>query len=204
MAKIKVPRKSTAVDMTPMVDVAFLLITFFMLTVKFRPEETVEVTIPSSIADTKLPEKDIAIVKISKDGRVLFGIDSKYDRVKMLENLANHYQLPLTEEQKAAFSLLAEIGLPYQQLGQYLLLSPQERKNLQLPGIPVDSTNNQLRDWVVAARLANPKLRFAIKGDKDAPYPVVRQVIETLREKKVTRFALVTSLESAENEKKTK
>ena len=35
MPKVKIPRKSTAVDMTAMCDVAFLLLTFFMLTSNF-------------------------------------------------------------------------------------------------------------------------------------------------------------------------
>ena len=75
MSKVKVPRKSTSVDMTAMTDVAFLLLTFFMLATKFKPDEPVIVDTPSSISEIKLPESDIMLLTIDKDGRVFFGID---------------------------------------------------------------------------------------------------------------------------------
>src|SRR5699024_10165710 len=73
MPKVKIARKSTLVDMTPMSDVAFLLVTFFMLTTKFKPQEPVEVITPSAISTTILPESNVAMATISKDGRVFFG-----------------------------------------------------------------------------------------------------------------------------------
>ena len=66
MPKIKVPRKSTFVDMTAMCDVAFLLLTFFMLTAKFRPQEAVMVDIPASISKIKVPESNIALVHVDR------------------------------------------------------------------------------------------------------------------------------------------
>ncbi len=200
MPKIKAARKSTRIDMTPMVDVAFLLITFFMLTIKFRPQEAIQVELPFSIAETPLPERNMAIIKIGKQGQVFFGIDSKFDRIEMLRKMANRYQIEFTEEQEERFALLPEVGVAMSQLPQYLDIDPLERDevNKTLRGIPVDSAHNELRDWIVAARLTNPKLRFAIKADKDTPYPVVKRVIETLREKKINRFYLITNLEGVE------
>lgn len=64
------------------------------------------------------------------------------------------------------------------------------------PGIPVDSTKNELAEWVLQTRLSDPQIVFAIKGDQDAQYPVVGRVITTLQERKVNRFSLVTSMEN--------
>ncbi|MBL0078360.1 MAG: biopolymer transporter ExbD [Bacteroidetes bacterium] len=56
MGKVKPHRSSTTIDMTPMVDLAFLLVTFFMLTAKFRPEEPVQVTTPKVIHKLLYPK----------------------------------------------------------------------------------------------------------------------------------------------------
>jgi len=50
--------------------------------------------------------------------------------------------------------------------------------------------------------LANPKVRIAIKGDDDATYPVVKKVFNTLLDRKVNRFNLITGKESMPDEMK--
>lgn len=76
MPKFKKPRVNIRVDMTPMVDVAFLLLTFFMLTTQFRPPEEVEIVLPSSHSAIKLPESNVMLISISKDNRIFLGFDS--------------------------------------------------------------------------------------------------------------------------------
>jgi biopolymer transport protein ExbD len=83
MPKFKKPRINVRVDMTPMVDVAFLLLTFFMLTTQFRPPEEVTITLPNSHSAFKLPESDVMIVTISKDNRVFLGLDSQKLRARI-------------------------------------------------------------------------------------------------------------------------
>jgi len=63
--------------MTPLVDVAFLLLTFFMLTTQFKPMEEVEIVLPSSNSAFKLPESDVMTVNLSKDGRIFLGLDNQ-------------------------------------------------------------------------------------------------------------------------------
>ena len=78
MPRIKKKRVSIRIDMTPLVDVAFLLLTFFMLTTQFKPPEEVEVIYPSSHSEIKLPETNTMLLYISKDGKLLMGFDSQY------------------------------------------------------------------------------------------------------------------------------
>ena len=198
MSKVKIPRKSTVVDMTAMTDVAFLLLTFFMLATKFKPDEPVVVTTPSSISEIKLPETDILLLTIDKDSKVYFSMDGEQNRLQLLDKMAEKYQLTFTEAQKKEFTLLSSFGVSIKNLGEYLNLDADARKKYPQTGIPSDSTNNELADWIVQARYTNKDLRFAIKGDGDAGYPVIKQVLATLQEKKVNRFNFITSLEKAD------
>jgi len=77
MAKHKTKRLGTRIDMTPMVDVALLLLTFFMMTTQFKPPEDVEVIIPASHSQFKLPESNIMMVYVTKDGKIFLGVDAQ-------------------------------------------------------------------------------------------------------------------------------
>jgi len=77
MPKIKPKRHGVLIDMTPLVDVAFLLLTFFMLTTQFKPPEEVQINLPSSNSVFKLPESDVMTLSLSKDGRIFLGLDSQ-------------------------------------------------------------------------------------------------------------------------------
>lgn len=183
--------------MTAMCDVAFLLLTFFMLTTKFKPDEPVIVDTPSSVAEIPLPESGILMITIGKDAKVFFGIDGQETRKEMLQRMSERYKIEFTPEEYHTFSLVSNFGMPIANLKQFLQLSSDERTKISQPGIPLDSTNNQLADWIITARLSNPKFRIAIKGDRDVEYPVVKQVIATLQEKNVNKFNLITSMEVA-------
>ncbi len=89
MPKVKMKRQSIVMDMTAMCDVAFLLLSFFILTTKFRPNEPVQVEIPSSTAQIPIPEKDILMISVGNDGRVFFGVDDQNTRSAILDELAN-------------------------------------------------------------------------------------------------------------------
>ncbi len=72
MAKGK-HRVGIKIDMTPMVDVAFLLLIFFMSTTQFKPPEEVSVSLPFSSSEIKVPEINTIILTVNKDGRVFIG-----------------------------------------------------------------------------------------------------------------------------------
>jgi biopolymer transport protein ExbD len=196
MAKVKVPRKSTTVDMTAMTDVAFLLLTFFMLATRFKPDEPVQVDTPSSVSEIQLPDIDVMLLTIDKEGRVFFGVDDQETRVQMLDKMSQKYGVSFTEEEKAEFKVLTSFGVPINELKAYLKVKPEDRNTKFVSkGIPCDSTNNELSEWVWNARLANNDIRVAIKGDQDANFPVIKQVIATIQDRNVNRFNFITTLE---------
>lgn len=194
MPKVKIPRKSTLIDMTAMCDVAFLLLTFFMLTTKFKGDDATIVDIPASISDFKIPERDIMTITIDKTGAVFFSVDGKFNRERLLNSIAERYNISFTPEEVYQFSILSSFGMPVDKLKSFLNTPPHIRNTMKQPGIPCDTVKNELGDWVILGRMANPKYRIAINADKVAKFPVVKNVMNTLQDKKVNRFNLITSL----------
>lgn len=198
MLKIKQKdKKQPKLDMNPMTDLAFLLVTFFMLTTTFKAEEPVTINNPAATTEIKLPEQNILTITIANDGRVFFGLDGQFTRERLIDFVNQRYNLNLSEKQRKTFSLLNTFGLPVSALSDYLNLPTQDRKTYTQPGIPVDSTSNELAEWIVYSRMINPNLRVAINGDTQTKYPTVKKVISTLVNNKVTRFNLITDKEQA-------
>jgi biopolymer transport protein ExbD len=200
MPKIKVPKKSPSLDMTPMVDLAFLLVTFFMLTTKFRPSEPVTVDQPSSVSEIPLPDKGVIMLTVDDRGRVFFNVEGQQLRLDILDRLSKRFNLTFTDAEKKQFALLTSIGMPSDRLKEYLSAKEARQKimNQETPGIPIDSLNNELSSWVNAARNAAPRNSIAINGDGNADIPTIKRVIEILQDNKANRFALITNLESSE------
>ncbi|WP_299758983.1 biopolymer transporter ExbD [uncultured Pontibacter sp.] len=196
MPKVKVKRKNPSLDMTPMVDLFFLLVTFFMLTATARPDEAVIVDTPSSASEIKIPDTNVITITIDKDSRVFFGVDGQQTKEALLDKMAGKYGIGFTEEERRTFSLLSNFGVPMSQLKSILAMESSARKEVNQPGIPIDSVRNELGDWVLQTRLTNPKVVIAIKGDQDADYPTVQRVIDILQERKVNRFNLITDMEA--------
>jgi biopolymer transport protein ExbD len=83
MPKFKPHRQGVRIDMTPLVDVAFLLLTFFMLTTQFKPTDEVTIVLPSSHSEFKLPESDVMTINLAPDGRIFLGLDSQILRRRL-------------------------------------------------------------------------------------------------------------------------
>jgi len=152
MPKHKKKRLGTRIDMTPMVDVAMLLLTFFMMTTQFKPPEDVEVVLPASHSEFKLPESHIMMLYVTKDGNIWLGFDTQ-GMMERLFGMQNKYK----------------------------------------KSVEVDKTT--LGNLLITARINDPKLRTVIKGDKDAPYGPMEDVMDVLVKAKITRFNLVTDLD---------
>ncbi len=147
-------RINVFIDMTPMVDVIMLLLTFFMLTTHFKPAEEASVTLPDSHSAIKLPESDVMTVVVTKDNQLYMELDSQLLRAKLFG----------------------------------------EENKLKL-GIPVQDRATLAR-LIIQARVANPKLRTVIRSDKNTQFGKIEDIISMLQEVKITRFSLVTMLET--------
>lgn len=198
MPKVKVPRKSTSVDMTAMTDVAFLLLTFFMLATKFKPDEPVVVDTPSSVSQILLPESNVILLTIDKDGRVFYGVDGQQMKEQLIQKMGERFNVKFTAAQIKEFSLLSTFGSPVAQLPALLDMKSEARLKFNQPGIPTDSLNNELGDWIMQARLLNHDIRIAVKGDGQLGYPKVKRVIAILQEKNVNRYNFITNMEKGE------
>ncbi|HPJ10176.1 MAG TPA: biopolymer transporter ExbD [Flavobacterium sp.] len=199
---IKMKKKSTSTDMTAMCDVAFLLLTFFILTATAKVPEVMPVDTPASTVQTKLPEKDLATLTVG-NGKVFFDVKGKDVRIRTLELMGDKYGVKFSEEDQNKFAIMESFGVPVQSLKQILDMKPSDRKNVQQPGIPKDSLDNQLAEWVQNARIANielhdKELELAIKGDAKEEYPIIRKVMDILQDQKINNFSLVTGLRGNE------
>lgn len=185
--------------MTPFVDVAFLILSFFMLATKFKPPEPVTVKTPKSVSADKLKEQDALMVTFDSSGRVFFMMtvlkqenNVFYD--ELIQSINKVKNLGLTPKEMEEFKRRKMIGVPFAQLKPYL-------SGIKVPdsGVPVDSTNNELAQWIASAndvfrQHADQRLNvnYMIKGDNNARYPSFKGVIDAFRQNFVYRFQLIT------------
>jgi biopolymer transport protein ExbD len=180
------------------------LLTFFILTAKFKPQAVVAVDVPSA-RSTKAVDNAI-IITVNTEGKAFISLKEKQVRFAMLEKLnemtGDHYPgiKDMTDAQKEFFSLTETWGTPIEDTKRVTTMTGQELKDYQekqMPGIPYDSLNNQLGDWVSAARYATGgDIQIGIKGDKNSNVEYVKNVIKRLTDKDIHRFILITSLAS--------
>ncbi len=196
-------KKSTSTDMTAMCDVAFLLLTFFILTATAKVPEALPVDTPSSTVQTKLPDSDLAIITVGKgkDGKskVFFDIKGREIRKRTLEGMGAKFGVNFSEDDKAKFALMDDFGVPVANLKQIIDMKAAERSKADQPGIPVDSLDNQLKEWLLISRRAaididDKELQIAIKGDAKEDYPQIKKIMDILQDQKINTFNLVTGM----------
>jgi len=202
MPRVKPKRKNPSIDMTAMVDVAFLLLTFFILTTKFKAQDKVIVDTPTSISTTKIPATNLFTITVDKDGLVAIGV-SQESRQGMLEKVAENFSLNISDAGKVFFINTPSFGVPIAEIPAWLNEpNPEKMKDYPYRGIPIDKRRghtNELKEWINAARRTNQDLRFAIKGDRETSYEKMDEVIFTLQDVKINRFNLITGLEADPN-----
>jgi len=203
MPRVKVARKSTAIDMTAMCDVAFLLLTFFILTAKPKVEDPSKAEVPPSSKEVTIPDDNVMTISIGKGNKIFLGFSGDDVRQETLKTMGERYKVSFTPEEINRFKATEIFGVPMNQMKQFLSTPTNELKNFDQKGIKADTTiNNELSDWIITARKANKGLHakdysVAIKGDRLEEYPAVNDVISVLGHQKLFKFDLITTLRAA-------
>jgi biopolymer transport protein ExbD len=202
MPKIKLPTKSPHIDMTPMVDLFSVVLTFLMLTATMRQSEPTPVDTPYSISEKPTPDFNTMTLLLSKDDKVFLNFDNGHDtllkfRPKILAEMGKRYNIEFTEAELKQFEKYpSSMGVPILKMKEFLAARDAKDKAVFQTGIPIDSTDNQLSDWIYCTRTINPAVQACIKGDSKTGFPIVRKVLDILQDRNVNRFSLITSLEA--------
>jgi len=202
MPKIKLPTKSPHIDMTPMVDTFCVVLTFLMLTATMRQPEPATVDTPFSISEKPVPDFNIMTFLISPDNKVFINFDNGPDtllkfRPKILAEMGKRYNIEFTEAELREFEKYpSSIGVNINQMKEFLQAKDANDRKAFQNGIPLDSLDNQLENWILYARMVNPAIQASLKGDSKTPFPIVQRVLDILQDKQVNRFSLVTNLET--------
>lgn len=203
MPKVKLARKETVTDMTPFVDIGFLILSFFIMATKFKPAEPVPIATPNSVSSQPLPENDAVMVSIDKNDKVYFSIMAKKEpqlAKDLIIAASTARNIPLTAADVAAYRDDVPIGMPFSKLKGFLALPHDQQGKIAQDGIPVlDSTNAELTYWIAAAKqvFAGKQLKFLIKGDAVSKYPVFKSIIEAFKKNDEQKYNLVTAPEEA-------
>ncbi len=218
MSKIKKAKSAPSLDMTPMVDLAFLLVTFFMLAASFRTAEPVIVDPPPSTSEKLLPENTI-LITVDAIGRPFFTLSNGEARMSAIQIMGDRHKIKFSPKQIQTFGGLSSIGVDIKDLPKYIDADETGRKKFQPQnGIPSDSLDNQLHEWILYAaqevgkiykrekdaatsagrEFKGEKLRYAIKADGKVKYISVKKVIDTFTDMKIYQLNFITSLEGAE------
>ncbi len=201
MPKVKIPRKSTTIDMTAMCDVAFLLLSFFILATKQKPPEVLSVAPPSSISAKAAPDKSI-LITLTKDGRAFIMLGDETKKADILSNINLTKGLNLSPAELKKWEKMPFIGLPLNQIKSSLSLTSEIPAN-RMPGIPTDSSTNEMIDWVksisnVYAGTDQRKLQemLLVKGDNEALYPTFKNIKQAFKKNEIYKFRIVTNGEA--------
>ncbi|MCU0394871.1 MAG: biopolymer transporter ExbD [Chitinophagaceae bacterium] len=185
--------------MTAFCDVAFLLLAFFILTTKFKPPEAISVTTPNSVSSKAAEDKNQVLFTISPEGKVFLSLSEEDKRMDVVDDLNKRLNLQLTDADIKRAAKAEFFASPLSTLKSYLSLEPDQRKGDALPGIPcVDSTNNEVNEWLASAVnvFFGAKMNLMVKGDQDVPYPTFKLVIDAFKKNDQMKFQVVTNQEA--------
>jgi biopolymer transport protein ExbD len=130
----KPKRIGVAIDMTPMVDVAFLLLIFFMTTTTFKPPEEITVDLPSSNAEYKVPETNVVVVTINKQSEVFVQDDplspiSKVETANLKQQLGDWIRSTRTKRPRARWVVKADRSCDYGVMEDVMNVLQEQKTN---------------------------------------------------------------------------
>jgi hypothetical protein len=88
------------------------------------------------------------------------------------------------------------MGIPILKMKEFLATKDNKTRTAMQTGIPIDSTDNQLADWIFSVRTVNPAVQACIKGDASTGFEVVKRVLDIMADKNEFKFNLITTLEA--------
>jgi biopolymer transport protein ExbD len=202
MGRAKIPRKSTNIDMTAMCDVAFLLLSFFILATKQKPPEAVTVAPPSSVSSKAAPQKSI-LITLNKEGKAFLMLGDDTRKAEVLSDINTTRSLGLSGGELARLAKKKVIGVPLNQIKSLAAMEgdlPAEK----MPGIPIsDTLNNELIYWLGSINTAYASMKRSefedlvlLKGDGEAKYPDFKNIKYALKKNNMFKFKIVTNSET--------
>ena len=203
MGKVKIKKQSVWINMTPMSDVMVLLLTFFMLTSTFVKNEAVKVVTPGSVSEIKVPENDVLTILVDNNGKIFLGMDKPADMEAVVQDMGSQYGISFTEDQMKSVRTAANIGVPMQDISEFLKLEDTKLNDFQNgKGIPTDSVDggmSEFQTWVrTALDYKAGDLKLAIKADEKTPYKVIKKMMSELQDMNENRYYLITSYKKVE------
>jgi biopolymer transport protein ExbD len=162
MAKRPKRRVGIAIDMTPMVDIAFLLLIFYMTTTQFKPPEKQQVTLPQSASQYKVPQTDIINITVNKTDQIFLEYITtvRADRDTIINGL------PVLKDSSTIAREYVDV----------------DTKSLNEQFLRVQAK--------FLAKRVNPLV--IVKADRDARYGTVKKIMDTLQDININHFSLET------------
>jgi biopolymer transport protein ExbD len=154
-----------AIDMTPMVDIAFLLLIFYMTTTQFKPPEKQQVTLPTSQSQFKVPPTDIINITVNKEDQIFLEFITNY--VARVDTMIN--------------GTLFNAG-DTTTIRQYVDVDAPSL-NREFLRVQAHFIRNGVNPLVI------------VKADRDSRYGTVRKIMNTLQDININRFSLMTEID---------
>ena len=179
--KKRAKKQSTRIDMTPMVDLAFLLLTFFVLTATFSKPKSMELTFPAppETIDDQPPVKNGITFLLTGEDRIFY------------------YQGELrpADDAQGPKTTLSELNFSQGSLHKFLLEKNKEMQG-KILSLKKQFDNNQLVDTAYKRMVRNVKadkesFTFLIKTDDKATYKNVIDLIDELNVNVVGKYVMV-------------
>ncbi len=186
-------------DMTAFCDVAFLLLSFFIMATKTKPPEAITVMMPSSVSSKAVEDKDQVLITINGAGKVFLSLSEENRKRDVLEEVAKLKGVPISPEDIKQSAKVEFFGAPIATMSSYIKLPKEQLTGELLPGIPVaDSANNELTLWLRAVNtvFTGDKMNLLVKGDMSTKYPAFKSVLDALKKNDLLKFSIVTNSEN--------
>jgi biopolymer transport protein ExbD len=184
--------------MTAFCDVAFLLLSFFIMATKTKPPEAITVMMPSSVSSKAVDEKDQVLITINGQGKVFLSLSEDERKQAVLEEAAKLKGVPISADDLKKVVKVEFFGAPLSTMPSYINLPKEQLTGDRLPGIPVaDTANNELTVWMTAVTTVfqGEKMNLLVKGDISTKYPAFKSVLDALKKNDLLKFSIVTNSE---------